>query len=190
MIESRRPGEIRDARTRAASLALLALDVDGTLTDGHIHISPHGEAFKSFSVRDGLGLTLLRQAGLIVSIITARRSAIVEHRAAELRIQHVLQGVDDKGEALAELATREGLALEHCGFMGDDWPDLSAMVRAGLAAAPADADPEVRARAHWISGSRAGHGAVRELAEFILIAKGARQAALARRLGTSDREYL
>jgi 3-deoxy-D-manno-octulosonate 8-phosphate phosphatase (KDO 8-P phosphatase) len=171
-----------DARTRAAAVSLMAFDVDGTLTDGRILIGPQGEALKSFSVRDGLGLSLLREAGIVLAIVTARRSAIVEHRAAELKIVHVVQGAHDKGLALAELAAREGLRPSQCGFMGDDWPDLVAMQAAGFAAAPADADPEVRARAHWVSGLPAGHGAARELAEFILIAKGLRTAALARRL--------
>ncbi len=171
-----------DARTRAAAISLMAFDVDGTLTDGRILIGPQGEAVKAFGVRDGLGLTLLREAGVVLAIITARRSPIVEHRAAELKIAHVVQGAHDKGEALAELANREHLVLSQCGFMGDDWPDLAAMRRAGFAAAPADADPEVRARAHWVSGLPAGRGAARELAEFILIAKGLRAAALDRRL--------
>lgn len=174
-----------DARSRAAGLRLVAFDVDGTLTDGRIQIGPQGEAIKSFSVRDGLGLSLLREAGLVVAIITARRSMIVEHRAAELRVTHVLQGVHDKGEALTELADREGIALAQCGFMGDDWPDLRAMLRAGFSAAPADADPEVKARAHWVAGAAAGRGAARELAEFILIAKGLRESALASRLAHS-----
>lgn len=171
-----------DAPARAAAIGLMAFDVDGTLTDGHIFIGPHGEAMKSFSVRDGFGLSLLRQNGVVLAIITARRSSIVEHRAAELGIAHVVQGAHDKGVALAELAAREKLTLSQCGFMGDDWPDLAAMRRAGFAAAPANADPEVLAHAHWVSDLPAGRGAARELAEFILIAKGLRAAALARRL--------
>ncbi|TXL65472.1 KdsC family phosphatase [Zeimonas arvi] len=186
MIEAARSGNPRspsDARARAAAIRLLALDVDGTLTDGRINIGPEGEAMKSFSVRDGFGLTLLREAGIRLAVITARRSAIVEHRARELEFDHVLQGVGDKASALAALRDEHRLAPAEAGFVGDDWPDLPAMLSAGFAAAPADAAPEVRDRAHWVSSAPAGHGAIRELAEFVLRARGEFETALARRLG-------
>ena len=170
------------ATNGARALRLLALDVDGTLTDGRINIGPDGECLKSFSVRDGFGLTLLREAGIRLAIVTARRSSIVEHRARELRIDDIVQGAGDKAAALAALCERHGLPVESAGFMGDDWNDLPAMLAAGFAAAPADAAPEVCARAHWVSGLPAGRGAVRELAEFILKARGEFDAALARRL--------
>jgi len=186
MIEAARSGDPHtpsDARARAAAIRLLALDVDGTLTDGRINIGPEGEAMKSFSVRDGFGLTLLREAGIRLAVITARRSAIVEHRARELKFDHVLQGVGDKASALAALRDEHRLAPAEAGFVGDDWPDLPAMLSAGFAAAPADAAPEVREHAHWVSSAPAGHGAIRELAEFVLRARGEFEAALARRLG-------
>lgn len=173
---------LADARRRAAAVRLLALDVDGTLTDGRIHIGPLGEAMKSFSVRDGFGLTLLREAGIRLAIITGRRSSMVEYRAAELKLDRVLQGVGDKAAALAQLATEAGLQLRETAFVGDDWPDLAAMLDAGFAASVADAPPEVRARAHWVSSLPAGHGAIRELAEFMLRARGEFDAALAARL--------
>jgi 3-deoxy-D-manno-octulosonate 8-phosphate phosphatase (KDO 8-P phosphatase) len=172
-----------DAGHRAAAIRLLALDVDGTLTDGRIHIGPQGEAMKSFSVRDGFGLTLLREAGIRLAVITARRSSIVEHRAAELKFDTVLQGVGDKSAALAAICAEAGLAVDQAGFVGDDWTDLKAMLAAGFAASVADAPPEVRARAHWVSALPAGRGAVRELAEFVLRARGEFDSALARRLG-------
>jgi len=169
-------------RERAAGLRWLAFDVDGTLTDGRIYIGPGGEAMKAFSVRDGMGITLLREAGIGVAIITARQSTIVERRAAELRIDEVLQAVADKAKALRDLARRKAVHLGQVGFVGDDWPDLPALSIVGLAASVADAHPEVRSRAHWVSKARAGEGAVRELAEFILRARGEYDAALARRL--------
>ncbi|NLD67701.1 MAG: HAD hydrolase family protein [Limnobacter sp.] len=172
-------------RDRARGIRLLALDVDGTLTDGRIHIGPQGEAMKSFSVRDGFGLTLLREAGIRLAVITARRSSIVEHRAAELKFDEVLQGVGDKASALAQLCTAAGIALDEAGFVGDDWPDLPAMLSAGFAASVADAPAEVRARAHWVSCLPAGRGAVRELAEFVLRSRGDFDAALARRLAAA-----
>lgn len=183
MIEAARSGDPHtpsDARGRAAAIRLLALDVDGTLTDGRINIGPEGEAMKSFSVRDGFGLTLLREAGIRVALVTARRSTIVEARAAELRIEDVLQAVPDKAQALQALCGRHGVALSECAFVGDDWPDLRAMAIAGLAATVADAPLEVRERAHWVSTLRAGRGAVREFAEFVLRAQGAFEPALAR----------
>ena len=115
---------LTDVRARAAAIQALALDVDGTLTDGHIYIGPQGEAMKAFSVRDGFGLTLLREAGLRLAIITARRSAIVEHRAAELGITTVIQGARDKLAALDSLCAEFGLARDQVGFAGDDWTDL------------------------------------------------------------------
>jgi len=164
--------DVVDVIVRARRIAVVAFDVDGTLTDGRIHIGPDGEAMKSFYVRDGLGLALLRRAGLHCAFVTARESAIVERRAAELGIEEVMQGVARKGEALARLAQRAGVTLEQVAFMGDDWPDLPALRRAGLSAAPAGAPPEILQRVHWISRRPAGAGAVREFAEFILRAQG------------------
>lgn len=156
------------ARERAQALRLLALDVDGTLTDGSIWIGTDGEALKRFSVHDGFGLTLLREAGLQIAIITGRQSEIVRARAAELRIAHVLQGVQDKADALRRLCAQLEIPPAQAAFMGDDWPDLPAMQLAGLALAPADAAQPVRERAHWVSTRPGGHGAVREFAEWWL----------------------
>ncbi len=179
-----------ELRSRAAALSLLALDVDGTLTDGRIYIGPQGEAMKAFNVRDGFGLTLLREAGIQLAIITARRSEIVEQRARELAITEVLQGAHDKGEALKSLCARLGIALANAAFAGDDWPDLPAMSIAGLAATVADAPEPVRARAHWVSTRRGGEGAIRELAEFILACRGALEPALSKRLARGSMQAL
>ncbi|MGD9945756.1 MAG: KdsC family phosphatase [Burkholderiaceae bacterium] len=175
-----------ELQRRAAAIGLVALDVDGTLTDGRILIGPAGEAMKAFSVHDGFGLTLLREAGVKLAIVTARQSAIVELRAAELRLDAVQQGVRDKGAALMALCERFGLPPARAAFVGDDWGDLRAMAVAGLAASVADAAPEVRARAHWVSQHPGGRGAVREFAEFLLRARGGFNAALARYLGAAS----
>lgn len=172
-----------DAARRAAAVRLVVLDVDGTLTDGRLFIGPTGEAMKAFFVRDGFGLTLLREAGVRLALITARRSAIVEVRAAELGFDEVRQGVGDKAAALLELCGKLGLAPAQAAFVGDDWPDLRAMALAGLAASVADAPSTVRERAHWVSRSPAGRGAVREFAEFVLQSQGRLAAALARYSG-------
>ncbi len=172
-----------DARRRAAAIRLLAFDVDGTLTDGRIHIGPLGEAMKSFSVRDGFGLRLLRESGIRLALVTGRQSAIVAHRAAELRIDAILQGVEDKRAALAGLCSDMQIEPAQAGFVGDDWPDLPAMMLAGFAASVRDAPVEVRARAHWVSSAPPGRGAVRELADFILAARGESGALLDRWIG-------
>ncbi|MCZ7559903.1 MAG: HAD-IIIA family hydrolase [Burkholderiaceae bacterium] len=172
-----------DAARRAALVRLVALDVDGTLTDGRLFIGPSGEAMKAFSVRDGFGLTLLREAGVKLVMITARQSAIVETRAAELRFDEVRQGVKDKAAALREICAHFGLGVQQAAYVGDDWPDLRAMALAGLAASVADAPEAVRERAHWVSLAPAGRGAVREFAEFVLQSQQRLEAALARYAG-------
>jgi 3-deoxy-D-manno-octulosonate 8-phosphate phosphatase (KDO 8-P phosphatase) len=169
-----------NALERAAAVRLMAFDVDGTLTDGGIHIGPTGESHKRFSVRDGLGLVLLQQAGIRVALVTGRNSAIVAQRARELRIDTVLQGVGDKAAAMLELCAGAGVDPAHAGFMGDDWPDLPAMLAVGFAATVPDAAPEVRRVAHWTASAPAGAGAARELAEHLLRAQGRHRDALGR----------
>ena len=167
------------ARQRAAAVRLLAMDVDGTLTGGSLLIGADAEVAKSFCVRDGFGLTLLAKAGIELAIITGRHSAIVERRAAELGIRRVHQAVKDKLAAVQQVCRQTGIGLAQTAFVGDDWPDLPALRACGLAAAPLDAVEEVRRVAHWVSTVRAGDGAVRELAMFILDAQDRRDELLA-----------
>jgi len=172
-------GDSQDARARASRVRLLAMDVDGTLTDGSLLIGADAEVAKAFSVRDGFGLTLLARAGIELALVTGRQSPIVERRAGELGIRRVHQAVKDKLATLQQICRQTGIDLDQAAFVGDDWPDLPPMTACGLAAAPADAVEEVRRAAHWISAERAGHGAVRELAMFILEAQGRRAEFLA-----------
>jgi 3-deoxy-D-manno-octulosonate 8-phosphate phosphatase (KDO 8-P phosphatase) len=167
-------------RQKAARIRLLALDVDGTLTDGKLYFGPQGEAMKAFSVLDGQGLALLKNMGMRLALITGRNSEILHARASELKIDIILQGVKDKGQALLQLA--RDFALEPCeiAMMGDDWPDLAAFKFAGLSAAPGDAHAEVRERADWVSRAAAGAGAARELCDYLLKAQGQYQKALAK----------
>lgn len=165
---------------RARAVRMMAFDVDGTLTDGGIHIGPAGESFKRFDVRDGLGLVMLARAGIRVAIVTGRSSEIVAQRARELSIDLVLQGVADKAEAIRALCARCGLEPAQAGFMGDDWPDLPAMRAAGFAAAVPGAAPEVLRAAHWVARAPGGAGAARELAEHLLGAQGRLDEALGR----------
>lgn len=155
----------------AKGLRLLALDVDGVLTDGRITYGNAGEELKSFSIKDGLGIKLMQRAGVEVAIITGRRSEIVERRARELGINIIVQGREDKLAALKELCVLHALELEHCAYMGDDLPDLSAIVAAGLGLTTADATRAVVAAADWQSTLPGGMGAVREACDWILEAR-------------------
>lgn len=159
-------------RDDATAIRLLALDVDGVLTDGRIIYGNNGEELKAFNIKDGLGIKLLQQSGIEVAIITGRRSAIVERRASELGIEQIVQGREDKRTALVELADAMGLSLEEIAYMGDDLPDLGAIRAAHLGLTVADAASEVREAAQWVSTHSGGCGAVREACEAILRARG------------------
>lgn len=159
------------ARARLAAIRLVACDVDGVLTDGSLTYGPEGERDKTFHVRDGLGLRRLREAGVEVALITSRGGPALLRRAEELRIAHVITGRDDKAAALAELAADLGVALADVAYVGDDTLDLGALAAAGVAIAPADAHPAVRAAAAWVTRAPGGRGAVREIADAIVAAR-------------------
>jgi len=161
----------RAAVPRAAAIRLVLLDVDGVLADGHIVLGEH-EELKRFHARDGFGITLLRAAGLEVGILTGRRCTAVTRRSVELHLDHLIQGRPDKLAAFEELCAARGFTAEQTCYMGDDWLDLPLLARVGLSAAPADAAGPVRARVHFVSEQPGGAGAVRELAEYILKARG------------------
>lgn len=156
----------------ARALRLLALDVDGVLTDGRIYYGNSGEELKAFNIRDGLGIKLLQRAGVAVAIITGRSSTLVARRAAELGIEQVVQGREDKLGALRELCTQLSLDLAHCAYMGDDLPDIAAITAAGLGLTVADAAPQALAAADWHSTLNGGCGAVRQACEQIILARG------------------
>lgn len=157
---------------RAAAVRLLVLDVDGVLTDGSLTFTGEGELFKTFNVRDGLGLKLLQKAGIEVAILTGRSSAIVAHRAAELGMTRIEQGKLRKLPALKKMLADAGLAPENLAYMGDDLPDLPCLRLAGLAATPLDGNPDLDPFIHWRAPYPGGRGAVRALAERILRAQG------------------
>jgi len=159
------------AQSRAAQVSLLVLDVDGILTDGRIYYGNNGEELKAFNIKDGLGIKLLQRAGIEVAIITGRQSEIVARRARELGIDDVIQGREDKRQALQELCATRQLTLEDCAYMGDDLPDLGAINACGLGMTVADASQTVRTAADWLSSFNGGCGAVREACEFILSAR-------------------
>lgn len=149
-------------------IKLLAMDVDGTMTDGKIYIGCSGELVKAFQVKDGQGIALLRNAGILTAVITARESEIVRRRAEELHIDEVWQGVSDKQAILRQLCEKYGLEAGESAYIGDDIGDLPALNFVGLSFCPADAVPEVRKAVKVILPSKGGNGAIRDAAEWIL----------------------
>lgn len=149
-------------------IRLLAMDVDGTLTDGKIYMGPEGETMKAFDIKDGYGIVRFREAGGIPAIITGRRSKIVEQRCRELGIMELHQGVQDKLRCLAEISQKYGLEPKQIAYVGDDLNDLPCLGYAGLAACPADAVTEVKETASFVSKNNGGRGAVRELIDRIM----------------------
>ena len=152
-------------------IKLLALDVDGVLTDGSIYISPAGEVFKGFNAKDGMGISCALRSGLQIAVITGRQSPIVERRCEELGITLLQQGVKDKRLALQQMAQKLGLVREELAYMGDDLNDIPAFKASGLNLVPADAAIEVVAVADIITKASGGRGAVREAITMILAAQ-------------------
>jgi 3-deoxy-D-manno-octulosonate 8-phosphate phosphatase (KDO 8-P phosphatase) len=163
-----------------AKIKLLILDVDGVMTDGRITYDNNGEESKSFDVKDGHGLKLLQRAGIKVGIITGRKSAVVERRAAELSIDLVYQGVKDKRVPFNEILKKQSLLPEEVAYVGDDVVDLPVMRRVGFAVTVADAVDDVKPFAHLVTKREGGRGAVREVCDFLLKESG-RWAAVANR---------
>jgi len=164
---------------RAKSIRLIALDVDGILTDGGLYLSDSGEEFKRFNSLDGHGLKMLKASGVELAIITGRTSRCVEMRAKNLGIKHLHQGVEDKLGAMKALLAQLHIAPEAAAFMGDDVVDLPAMRHVGLALSVPDAPQVVRDRAHYVSLRSGGNGAVREVCEMLMSAQGTLDAQLA-----------
>jgi 3-deoxy-D-manno-octulosonate 8-phosphate phosphatase (KDO 8-P phosphatase) len=161
-----------DLTARLQQLKVMAFDVDGVLTDGRLYYADDGSELKAFSAHDGQGMTLLRDGGVKLALITSRRSLLVERRARELGVHFCYQGVDAKRETLDALLGELKLQPAQAGYMGDDLLDLAAMARAGFAATVPAAPQALRARAHYVSSAPGGGGAVREVCELILAAQG------------------
>jgi len=157
---------------RWAQVKLLALDVDGVLTDGSLTFDENGRLLQTFNVRDGFGLVAARRAGLIIAWISGRASAVAQKRFEELELHHCLLACADKAAAMRDLQAQHNLTSEECCFVGDDLPDLPAFAVSGLKIAVADAMPEVIGRADYVTQAAGGRGAVREVIEKILDAQG------------------
>ena len=163
----------------AQKVKLVLLDVDGVLTDGRLYYGNAGEELKAFDIQDGLGIKLLQNAGIKVGIITGRSSGLVERRAKELGIDHLIQGREDKLTALNELLEKITFEFEEIAFVGDDLPDLAIIRRVGLGITPANGNHLIASQALWQTKKSGGNGAVREVAELILSAQGKLESMLA-----------
>lgn len=163
---------MKNIEKAAQVIKLLVLDVDGVMTDGSIYLDAEQELFKSFNAKDGMGISCAVRCGLQVAIITGRCSPIIRKRAAELGIGEVCENVKDKRSALARLLQNYNLSLAETAYIGDDLNDLPVLTQVGLACAPADAAEEVKQICHFVSEKNGGRGAVRQVAEFILSARG------------------
>jgi 3-deoxy-D-manno-octulosonate 8-phosphate phosphatase (KDO 8-P phosphatase) len=160
------------ALEKARGVVLAVFDVDGVMTDGRLHLDDQGVETKTFHTRDGLGLKALMQNGITVAVITARQSRLVTRRMAELGIEHLMQGREDKRQAIAELLEQLDIGLEQVAYTGDDLVDWPAMGLCGLKCAPKDGAEWICQRADFVTRSRGGQGAVREVCELILAAQG------------------
>ncbi|MGB1907005.1 MAG: KdsC family phosphatase [Spongiibacter sp.] len=163
---------------KARHITLLAMDVDGVLTDGSLYFGNSGEEMKAFSILDGLGIKLLRDAGIRPALITGRSSDLLARRAKELSIDIIYQGREDKATALEELRSDLKLNYSEIAYVGDDLPDLGAIRAAGLGITVANGHHFVARHADWQTRASGGKGAVREIAELILMAQGQLNAAL------------
>ena len=168
-----------NARERASRIKLMAFDVDGVLSDGSLFYTDEGVEIKAYNSLDGLGLNLLRKAGITLAIITGRNTPNVKARMRHLGIDLLFQGSRNKLETMHELLAQLGLKAEEAGFMGDDIIDLQVMAACGFSAAPADAHALAKQHARLIASKNGGRGAVREVCEFILDAQGQLDAVLA-----------
>lgn len=163
---------MQDFMEKAREIRLVVFDVDGVLTDGGLFIDCDGREHKVFNSRDGHGMKMLQETGVLIGVITGRSSQSVAHRMTGLGIDHVFQGQQDKLPAFRQLLDTVGVPAGQVACVGDDVVDLPMMRRAGLAIAVNDAHELVKEHAHWITASRGGHGAARDVCELIMKAQG------------------
>lgn len=157
---------------QAAAIKLLVCDVDGVFSDGRIYLANSGEELKAFNTKDGFGVKALQKSGVVVAVITGRNSQIVADRMTALGVRYLFQGREDKQHVLNELCEQLSVTKQQVAFIGDDLPDLAAMAGIGLAVSPADGHPLVRYHADYVTQCLGGFGAVRELADLILLSQG------------------
>ena len=178
------------AEARAKNIKVLIFDVDGVLTDGQIFVFPgpdgHGIESKGYAAHDGLGISLGRLGGLRIGIITKRQSQTVAIRANDLKLEFVYQGQSHKMNAINEILAKTHIGISQLCYVGDDIIDLPVMRQCGLAIATANARPQVKAAAHYITPNPGGHGAGRDAIDFILTAQGTLEKVIAQYLDDSN----
>ncbi len=170
------PKEILD---KAQNIKLLVLDVDGVLSDGKLYFSDQGEEIKAFSTLDGQGIKLLQKSGIDVALITGRESKIVTLRAKELGIKHLIQGCEEKLDALNDILQAMNLTLQEVAYIGDDLPDLACIRRVGFGVTVPNANPVLLKHALCCTERSGGQGAVREICDLILQAQNKFDVAIA-----------
>ena len=158
--------------SRWAAIELLCCDIDGVLTDGSLTFDENGAQIQTFYVRDGFALVAARRAGIKIAWISGRPSKVAQKRFEELGLDHCILACDDKAGAILDLQKQYGFSTEQCCFIGDDIPDLAAFTVCGLRVAVADAEPVLISRADYITRMRGGRGAVREIIDRMLTARG------------------
>ncbi|MDH4083369.1 MAG: HAD-IIIA family hydrolase [Nitrospira sp.] len=161
----------RLSQTVLQDIRLFATDVDGVLTDAGMYYSESGDEWKKFNAHDGMGIKLLQKAGLITAIVTQERTRLVARRAEKLAIPELHQGAVDKLSVIRDMAERHGISLRQISYIGDDVNDMEALNAVGFSAAPADGLPQVRKIVDYVCRLKGGEGAVRELAEMILLSR-------------------
>lgn len=150
------------------NIRLIAMDVDGVLSDGKLYYSSAGEELKTFNVQDGLGLTIAKKLGYQLAIITGRTSPMVERRAKELGFQYLVQGSKNKTASLQAICQEADITLQEVAYVGDDLNDLGAITVAGFSAAPSNAAHDVKLAVDYVTTARSGEGVLREVVEKII----------------------
>lgn len=159
-------------REKLKKIRMLILDVDGVMTDGCITMDSDGRELKNFNVRDGHGLVMIQRHGIEVTILTGRTSAVVDHRARDLKIKEVYQGALNKKEIFHQILQKNNLKPDEVAYLGDDIVDIPVLKIVGFSAAVNDALELVKKTVDYVTVNRGGHGAVREVCEMLLIARG------------------
>lgn len=159
-------------KEKASKIKVMAFDVDGVFTDGSLTFDQDGKEYKTFNAKDGQGIVCVEKAGIITVIITARKNGTVEHRAKNLGIIELHQGIKFKLPVLEQIVKERGLSMEEVSYMGDDLPDICILEKVGLACCPNDAVDEVKNISDFISSKKGGRGAIRELCDFVLNSQG------------------
>lgn len=157
-----------DIKEKAKNIKLMAFDVDGVFTDGSIIYDENGKETKVFNAKDGQGVVCVEKSGIITAIITARKNGTVEHRAKNLGITELHQGIKYKLPILEDIIKKYGLTFENVSYIGDDLPDICILEKVGLACCPNDAVDEVKNICDFVSTKDGGRGAIRELCDFVL----------------------